>query len=1132
MSDQNNNSAVCGCCVNSDSDLTLYNPSGLSALHYRLGTHGSFKKEMLDAISKDRALLKLTTRYDDDFSIATLDAWATVLDILSFYQERICNEGYLRTAIERLSVVYLAQHIHYVPAPGISAETYLAFSMNEAQGAPASAVIPKGTKVQSIPKQNQLPQIFETEEEITAKVAWNQIESKATRVKCPRANHQEIYLMGTQTGLQPGDKILAVATARGYDSTDNNWDFRTINQITTDSNLNYTLIELDDKIGSSLNSTISQVPIPITSTILKKEPDYPNLNVWSGSNSYLGNKDRSLISTSLPAAKNFEIRPSSAILSAEIAEIASTLQSVDNSTFKIFALRQKANLFGYNAPNFQTLTGGIKLEFIQKSKGLVGLYFSGMNFDAFMISSIDSTINFSISADQSISSFPIEQKNNFSVRWFGLILAPVTDNITFFLESDDGVRLWINDQILINNWSLHGQTKDNGSIDLVAGQFYSIQLEYFQSSSPPPNQAIIQLFWSLPNIGNQIVPAESLFHFDESLTDWPNFTISAISGDANSIYLDALYPKIVKDSWLIMTDEENTQLFGVSNSLESTRSGFTLSTKAMRIDLYGDLSSFDSSIRQTMVYAQSQELQIAELPIIDPLNDNQIFLQDIIANLTKGQKVFITGKRWRLELPADIDINNSGVTIASPDGNPLLLAPGISLPIIKQPEKQSDGTIKYVVEDDTGSQWSITDQYDPTSDSEWQPKNLQIVSAEKDDDIVSEFHVIDSIDFLNDGDSTQNHTRLTMHEPIDNYFDLQTVTINANVASANHGETKQEVLGNGNSSQIFQKFQLKQQPLTFTSTDTASGVQTTLEIQVNNIKWKESPSFYGASPKDKIYTTTIADDSKVTVCFGDGITGSRLPTGTGNIKAIYRSGIGSSGLMDAGQLSMLVTPQLGVNKVTNPLIASGAEDPETLDSARKNAPLEVLTLDRIVTSEDFENFTRAFAGIGKARADIIWNGEQEIVNITAALINGDPISPSDKVYDSLLTAFKDYGHTNATIGLTGYTPSPFTIDVSIAVDEDYEFDNVKQNAAASLFQAFSFDTMNFGQSITPAQIINVIQQVEGVVYVRLNQLNNVSPFEDNFRLLSAVPILNSDGTIQPAELLLIDVNNSIISQLQ
>ena len=80
-----------------------------------------------------------------------------------------------------------------------------------------------------------------------------------------------------------------------------------------------------------------------------------------------------------------------------------------------------------------------------------------------------------------------------------------------------------------------------------------------------------------------------------------------------------------------------------------------------------------------------------------------------------------------------------------------------------------------------------------------------------------------------------------------------------------------------------------------------------------------------------------------------------------NVRAKYRKGIGVEGLVKSGQLSMLLSRPLGVKGVTNPLAAGGAQDPEQLGDARANAPLKVLTLDRVVSLRDYENFARAFA---------------------------------------------------------------------------------------------------------------------------------------------------------------------------
>src|SRR6266700_621887 len=126
---------LCGCCegVEQLTPITIANRPGLDALVYRVGTHASFLETMLARLSNSDfpELRGLTIRSAEDPSIALLDAWATVADVLTFYQERIANEGYLRTAIERRSVLELARLVGYTLKPGVAATVYLAYTIDE-----------------------------------------------------------------------------------------------------------------------------------------------------------------------------------------------------------------------------------------------------------------------------------------------------------------------------------------------------------------------------------------------------------------------------------------------------------------------------------------------------------------------------------------------------------------------------------------------------------------------------------------------------------------------------------------------------------------------------------------------------------------------------------------------------------------------------------------------------------------------------------------------------------------------------------------------------------------------------------------------------------------------------------------
>jgi predicted phage baseplate assembly protein len=140
------------------------------------------------------------------------------------------------------------------------------------------------------------------------------------------------------------------------------------------------------------------------------------------------------------------------------------------------------------------------------------------------------------------------------------------------------------------------------------------------------------------------------------------------------------------------------------------------------------------------------------------------------------------------------------------------------------------------------------------------------------------------------------------------------------------------------------------------------------------------------------------------VQFGDGVHGTCLPTGSGNVEARYRVGLGTAGNVKAEQISMLLTRPPGLKAVTNPVAASGGTNAEAGDEARRNAPLRVRTLDRIVSLRDFEDFAAAFTGIGKAQAVWLWDGEQRMVHLTVAGTDGAPLDPNAALYRNLLAA--------------------------------------------------------------------------------------------------------------------------------
>lgn len=316
-----------------------------------------------------------------------------------------------------------------------------------------------------------------------------------------------------------------------------------------------------------------------------------------------------------------------------------------------------------------------------------------------------------------------------------------------------------------------------------------------------------------------------------------------------------------------------------------------------------------------------------------------------------------------------------------------------------------------------------------------------------------------------------------------------TVTIDANVAAATHGETRFEILGSGDSSQTFQRFPLKQTPLTYVAANTPSGVASTLLVRVDGVQWSEVPWLYSCAPTDRVYTVVVGADGTTYVQFGDGVTGARPGSGTNNVQATYRQGIGSAGTVRAGQISMLLSRPPGVGGVINSLASNGASDPETIDQARPNAPISVRTIDRIVSLEDFGDFAAASAGIGKAAASWIWDGTSYVAAVTVAGINGAAVVPNSDQYNSLLSAMRSAGDGTVSVTLCPYTPLTFTLAAAIIADPTLDPAAVLSAVKAALAQVFCFAARAFGQPVFQSEVITTIQNVPGVVAVTLSVLD-------------------------------------------
>jgi len=144
------------------------------------------------------------------------------------------------------------------------------------------------------------------------------------------------------------------------------------------------------------------------------------------------------------------------------------------------------------------------------AEGLLGQYYHSAGggpptdpWETLVMERLDPTVNFNWAAG---SPDPSVNVDNFSVRWTGEIEVPTTGSYTFYTQTDDGVRLWVGGELIIDNWA-EGNTSDNGGIELISRQRYEIKLEYYENGG----DARCELYWMGPGFIREVIPSRYLW---------------------------------------------------------------------------------------------------------------------------------------------------------------------------------------------------------------------------------------------------------------------------------------------------------------------------------------------------------------------------------------------------------------------------------------------------------------------------------------------------------------------------------------------------------------------------------------------------------------------------------------------
>ena len=987
----------CGCCegVESLTPRSLTNRPGLSALSYRVGTFATFRASMKARLSADelRGLERLTARGTNDFAMALLDGWSAVADVLTFYQERIANEGYLRTATERRSILELARLVGYSLRPGVAASVYLAYNLE----ANSDVTIPAGSRAQSVPGPGELPQSFETSVPLKASSDWNNLKPRQTRPQILTGQPAVLYLEGISTALKPNDPLLFTGALDPA--------VQRVERVTAEPLVNRTKVVLInavadepvtpragfDRLGEIVNQLSMRRSLPPRSA---------------------ARLDRTIAEIFQRTA---EMVPS--LVSAFRPEIGDQLYTaLENAVVTpplanlVHALRVTAAPFGHNAPlkpilddrgvptGFEEwpLTGSITTE--------IGLFLPGLQpgIELAQRRAVSASIKQGTDADTGVA----EMANADATIQLGDETVKVKqDNETYhftFTKLGRKVSITLND----------GEPPAVVTVD----------------NDPPKTLQQNQVVrYTLGSRHVRIAVGRGVLVTVEG---------ALAPASLDRLTLNATYDQILPGSWVVVErpvpgpNEPERVIAKVTKATRVSKADFGLTGQVTELTLDKNwLKTSDtllSAIRGITVLAQSEKLSPAEEPIIDSISKGRIELDRLYAGLDSGRWLIVEGERT--DVPG-----TSGIRAAEL----VMLA-------------------------------SVEQDFELTN-----PKDGENALARGP----------------RPGEKT--HTYLNLATDLAYSYKRDTVTIYGNVINATHGETRNESLGHGDGTRPLQTFAVHQHPLTYVAAPTVAGVQSTLEVRVNNVRWHEVQTLANLGPTDRRFVTRIADDGQVLVTFGNGQRGARLPTGMENVRAAYRVGIGKPGNVAAKQVSLLTSRPLGVKDVINPLRASGGADPESRDRGRRNAPLGVMALDRLVATLDYEYFARTFAGIDKVSAVALPSAAASIVHLTIAGSDNIPIDVHSDLYKNLVEALHRFGDPQMSIQVVPCELKLLVLEASVGFEADYLWEVVEKQIREALLERFGFERQGLGEDVRLSEIVSIIHGIRGVTYVDVDVLDAV-----------------------------------------
>jgi hypothetical protein len=333
--------------------------------------------------------------------------------------------------------------------------------------------------------------------------------------------------------------------------------------------------------------------------------------------------------------------------------------------------------------------------------------------------------------------------------------------------------------------------------------------------------------------------------------------------------------------------------------------------------------------------------------------------------------------------------------------------------------------------------------------------------------------------------------------------DAPQVTVYGNLAEAAQGKTETRIpLGDGDGRAVFQTFALPKAPLTYLLDATQSPPRLPqLQVWVDGVEWTHVDSLFGHGANARVYIVREDAEGKSWVQFGDGKTGARLRSGRGNVVAVYRTGDGAHGPLQADARPTPDQRPAGLDAVRMPEPATGGAQPESMDGARTAAPGTMQSLGRIVSLADYEAEALCIPGVIKARAAWVQVDGAPLVRV-CILTDSAAAADAGAAADALRAAVRTRGAgrcpllvvqgARTQVGLhlvAGYQAVYRAGDVRAAILEALGATGEEGNGIDASRGLFSWQRRQFGEGVHGSEIVGAVQHLPAVTWVRLGSLS-------------------------------------------